>query len=477
VNDDLTAEIEDGPKGPEIGAFFDFDGTLIHGYSAAAVYEDRLRRREVPPWELVQSLLAGLDMAVRGSDVSALMRIAAGAWAGRDEEELEELGERLFAERIAGSVYPEARALVAAHHRMGHTVVMASSATPYQVNPLADDLGIEYRLCTRFEVEDGRLTGRIAGPVLWGEGKAEAVAAFAAEHGIDLPESYAYANGDEDVPFLERVGRPRPLNPGGGLTRVAAARGWPVRRFEARGRRPGPMAVVRTAAALGGVTSTLGVAVGVGILNRSRRAASNLLSSVGPEVALGLAGVSLRVSGEEHLWSHRPAVFIFNHQSALDVFILADLLRRDFTGVVKREASRDPLFAPLGYLADVAYVERDRGRKADARAALASALDRLREGVSVAVAPEGTRSATRRVGPFKKGAFHLAIQAGVPVVPIVIRNAGDLMWRRSLVVRSGTVDVFVRPPIDVTGWNPDELDAPVAEVRQLYVDALADWPG
>jgi putative phosphoserine phosphatase/1-acylglycerol-3-phosphate O-acyltransferase len=475
VNDDLTAEIEDGPKGPEIGAFFDFDGTLIHGFSAAAVYEDRLRRRQVPPWELVQSLLAGLDMAMRGSDVTALMRIAARAWAGRSEEELEELGERLFAQRIAGSVYPEARALVAAHQRMGHTVVMASSATPYQVNPLANDLGIERRLCTRLEVKDGRLTGELAGPVLWGDRKAEAVATFAAEHGIDLSESYAYANGDEDVPFLERVGRPRPLNPGGGLARVAAARGWPVRRFPARGR-PGPVAVVRTAAALAGVGSTLGLALGVGVLNRSRRTATNFLSSVGPEVALGLAGVSLQVTGEEHLWSHRPAVFIFNHQSALDVLVLAGLLRRDFTGVVKREASRDPLFAPLGYLAGVAYVERDRGGKADAQAALAPALERLREGISVAIAPEGTRSATRRVGPFKKGAFHLAMQAGVPIVPIVIRNTGDLMWRRSMVVRPGTVQVAVRPPVDVAGWKPDELDDRVAEVRQLFLDTLADWP-
>jgi putative phosphoserine phosphatase/1-acylglycerol-3-phosphate O-acyltransferase len=169
-------------------------------------------------------------------------------------------------------------------------------------------------------------------------------------------------------------------------------------------------------------------------------------------------------------------VFVFNHQSALDVFVLAEVLRRDFTGVVKQEASRDPLFAPLGYLAQVAYVERDRGTKADARAALAPALERLRDGISIAIAPEGTRSATRRVGAFKKGAFHLAMQAEVPIVPIVIRNAGDLMWRRSMVVRPGTVDVVVHRPIDVSDWNSDELDDRVADVRQLYVDTLADWP-
>jgi putative phosphoserine phosphatase / 1-acylglycerol-3-phosphate O-acyltransferase len=469
----LLAEIAAGPEGPEVGAFFDFDGTLIAGYSAEAFVLDAIRRRKVDPQMMVKSLLAGLDMQLRGSDVTALMEIAAEAGKGRREEALVELGQRLFRERVAGTVYPEARAIVKAHQRKGHTVALASSATMFQAGPLAADLGIDHVLCTRIEVEDGRLTGRIDGPVLWGKNKADAVAAFAADNGVKLPESYGYANGDEDVEFLETVGRARPLNPASGLARAADERGWPIVRFEPRGR-PGIVPMVRTAAALGGIATTLGVGLGLGLLNRSRRTALNYAATVGPEVALALAGVELNVVGEEHVWSDRPAVFVFNHQSSFDVIVISRLLERDFTAVAKAELARDPRFAPLGALAGVAYVER--GNRAQSRAALAPVIDKLRSGISLTLAPEGTRSATPTLGPFKKGAFHIAVAARVPVVPVVIRNAGEIMWRASLVARPGTVDVAVLPPVPTAGLGPDDVDELCDRVRQQFLDTLEDWP-
>jgi putative phosphoserine phosphatase/1-acylglycerol-3-phosphate O-acyltransferase len=470
---ELLAEIEAGPEGPEIGAFFDFDGTLIAGYSAEAWALDALRRRKVDPQTMVRSLLAGLDMHLRGSDVTALMEIAAELGKGRREEALIELGQRLFRERLASTVYPEARAVVKAHQRKGHTLALASSATNFQAGPLAADLGIEHVLCTKLEVVDGRLTGRVAGPVLWGRNKADAVAAFAADNGIKLAESYGYANGDEDVEFLETVGRARPLNPAAHLARVAAERGWPIHRFEPRGR-PGIVPVVRTAAALGGIAGTLGVGLGLGLLNRSRRAAVNYVATVAPEVALGLAGVEMRVQGEEHLWSARPAVFVFNHQSSFDVVVISRLLRRDFTAVAKAELAHDPRFAPLAALVGVAYVHR--GDPAQARAALAPVVEKLRSGISLAIAPEGTRSATPTLGPFKSGAFHIAVEAQVPVVPVVIRNAGEIMWRASLVARPGTVDVVVLPPVPTEGLGPDDVHDLGDRVRQQFLDTLDDWP-
>jgi putative phosphoserine phosphatase/1-acylglycerol-3-phosphate O-acyltransferase len=401
------------------------------------------------------------------------MEIAAEAGKGRREEAMIELGQRLFRERLAGTVYPEARAVVKAHQRKGHTVALASSATMFQAGPLAADLGIEHVLCTKIEVEDGSLTGRVAGPVLWGRNKADAVAAFAAHSGVKLAESYGYANGDEDVEFLESVGRPRPLNPAPGLARLAAERGWPVHRFEPRGR-PGIVPVVRTAAALGGLATTLGVGLGIGLLNRSRRTAMNLVATVGPEVAMGLAGVDINVTGEDHLWSARPAVFLFNHQSSFDVIVMARLLRRDFTAVAKAELAHDPIFAPLAALAGVVYIER--GNRSQSRAALAPVVEKLRSGISLAIAPEGTRSATPALGRFKKGAFYIAVQAEVPVVPVVIRNAGEIMWRASLVARPGSVDVAVLPPVPTEGLGPDDVGDLTERVRDQFVATLDDWP-
>jgi putative phosphoserine phosphatase / 1-acylglycerol-3-phosphate O-acyltransferase len=470
---DLIEEIESGPEGPEVGVFCDLDGTLISGYSANVFYQEFLRRRQISAGDIARSLAAGIDMSVRGSDVTRLVEIVAGSFQGRPEDELLELGERLFVQRIAGMVYPDARQIVRAHQRMGHTVALASSATRYQVAPVAADLNIEHLLTTAIEVEDGVFTGALGGDVLWGPAKARAVRDFAHAREIDLKRSYGYGNGDEDMYFLDAVGDPRALNPQAGLARVAADRGWPAYRLSGRGR-PGVESIVRTGAAIAGLGAGAGLGIGLGLLNRSRREGANVATSVGSDLCLALAGVRLRTVGEENLWARRPAVFIFNHQSSIDMPVLGALVRRDLTGVAKKEAARDPRFAPIGFLVDVAYV--DRGNTGQAKAALAPVVEKLQDGVSIAIAPEGTRSATPRLGRFKKGAFHIAMQAGVPIVPIVIRNAGDVMWKGSPLIRKGTVDVAVLEPVATEGWKVDELDERIAGVRQRYLDTLESWP-
>jgi HAD superfamily hydrolase (TIGR01490 family) len=470
----VLAEIAAGPSGSQIGAFFDLDGTLIAGYSAVTFAQEQLRRFDVSLVEVADLVRAWLDVGLQRAEEETLVATAVRALGGRDEAAVSELSQRLFEKRLAGSIHPEARDLVQTHQRQGHTVAIASSATRYQVEPLARDLGIEHVLCTELEVVAGRLTGRVKGPILWGRGKAEAVARFAAEHRLDLARSYGYGNRDEDVRFLELVGRPRPVNPGRSLARVAAERGWPVLRFRSR-ERPDALLLARNAATLtgAGVVTLAGLGIGLA-LNRNRRQAANLITSVGPDVVLPLAGIDVTVSGEEHLWSSRPAVFIFNHQSYLDAVVIARLLRQDFTSVAKKELANTPVLGALGRLGNVAFVDRDN--PAQARRALTPVVEKLRQGVSVVIAPEGTRSATHRVGPFKKGAFHVAMQAGVPIVPVVFRNTGDLLWKSSFVVRPGQVEVAVLPPISVAGWQRRELDARVARVRQLFVDTLSNWP-
>ena len=97
--------------------------------------------------------------------------------------------------------------------------------------------------------------------------------------------------------------------------------------------------------------------------------------------------------------------------------------------------------------------------------------------MSVVIAPEGTRSLTPRLGQFKKGAFHIAMQAGAPIVPVVIRNTYEVMPRGSLLFRPGTVQVCALPAIDVTTWKVGDLDRHVAEVQALFQRTLDDWPG
>ena len=92
------------------------------------------------------------------------------------------------------------------------------------------------------------------------------------------------------------------------------------------------------------------------------------------------------------------------------------------------------------------------------------------------IAPEGTRLDTTEVGPFKKGPFRIAMAAGIPIVPIVIRNAEVIAARDSSTFNAGKVDVAVYPPIPIDGWTHDNLTERIAEIRQLYLDTLLDWP-
>jgi HAD superfamily hydrolase (TIGR01490 family) len=470
---DLLGEIAAAPAGPRTAAFFDFDGTLIAGYSATAFAREQLRRLRVSPLQVAELARTRLEIALQRREEEELVRAAIRGFAGLTEGELAEMGRKLFQASIAGQVHPEARELVHAHQRRGHRVVIASSATRYQVEPLAEDLGIRDLLCTRLEVKGGALTGEVKGPVLWGAGKAEAVRRLATRARLPLENAHGYGNGDEDVEFLSLLGHPHPVNPGPELARVAQERKWRTLRFATR--RPLDAGLLaRNATALYGMGVATLAGLGIGLLNRDRRLAINLVTSLAPDVALPLAGVEVAVvRGEEHLWEHRPAVFLFNHQSYLDGLIVGHLLRSDFTAVAKKELEWTP-FGIFGQIGDFAFV--DRSDSAQAREAVAPVVERIRRGISLVIAPEGTRSATQTVGPFKKGAFHLARQAGVPVVPIVIRNSGDLLWKRSLITRPGRVEVAVLPPIAVARWRERDLDQRVEEVRRLYVETLAAWP-
>jgi putative phosphoserine phosphatase/1-acylglycerol-3-phosphate O-acyltransferase len=473
MKDLVAKDIAAGPTGPEIGAFFDFDGTLIDGYSAATFMQDRARRGDISFGEAARLVRVGIGTRTGGADFDQFMRVGVQAFRGHDLPHLNKIGERLLRGTLGGLLYPEMLEILAAHRRSGHTIVIATSALPFQVEPVARELGIEHVLCTKLERVGDVLTGRVDGPILWGPGKASEVRRFAETVGIDLGRSYGYGNGDEDIDFLRTVGHPRPVNPKPELAKVAESEGWPVRRFGSRGR-PGVTSVARTAAAYGGMAAAFGAGLGLGLVKRSRRDAVNFTLSAGPDVALALAGIHLRVTGEEHLWSHRPAIFIFNHQSILDGFILMKLIREDVTGVAKKEVASQPGFGQFARLANMAFL--DRGNPGQARAALAPVVERLREGYSIAISPEGTRSPTPTVGAFKKGAFHMAMQGEVPIVPVVIRNAGELLWRGSKVMRSGTVDVHVLEPISVADWTVDTLGGHVADVRELFVRTLGDWP-
>ncbi len=470
----LTNRIRAAPDGPEIAAIFDYDGTVISGFSAEAFYRKRFTDFDIGPEEAVKLLVAAAKGVKSERDFAEFLSLSLKPWQGKREEEIAELGEKLFKEQIGARLHTEVWQLVAEHQAKGHTVVLASSATRFQADPMARDLGADHVLCTGVQSKDGVLTGRPEGVPLWGEGKASAVRKLAANQRLTLERSFGYSNGAEDVPLLASVGHPVAVAPDDELRRLAGERDWPVLECVPRGGLPGVGDVLRTAGFYGTFAAAAATGLGVGLLNRSRKQAFELTGGIGADVGLALAGVDLNiVSGHEYLFSARPCVFVFNHQSKLDIPIVMELLRGDFTGVAKKESAKIPGFGQLFWLADVAFV--DRGNTEAAKKALEPAVARLRAGTSLALAPEGTRSATPKLGRFKKGAFHIAMQAGVPIVPIVLRNVGEVMWRGAQFVRPGTVDVKVCPPVETTGWKPEEAGTYAEQMHDRFARALETW--
>jgi 1-acyl-sn-glycerol-3-phosphate acyltransferase len=181
-----------------------------------------------------------------------------------------------------------------------------------------------------------------------------------------------------------------------------------------------------------------------------------------------VAGIRLEVEGREFLAD--PAVIVANHQSMLEVFIIPAVIPPKVRLVGKKEIARVPFFG-WAFRA-TGQILIDRGDNAVARATIADSLAHLPAGVSVFVCPEGTRSQDGTLLPFKKGAFHIAMQLKLPVVPLTLDGAHKLLPKNGWLPRPGTVRVRVSPPIDTAGWTSENLDQHVSEVRGVIAHTL-----
>lgn len=252
LSSDPLAQIAASPPGPAVGAFFDLDGTLVAGFTATAHASDRVRRGQARIGEVMGVIEASVRYKLGRMQFERLLSRASGYLRGESLVDLDEIGERLYAEQIEARVYPLMREIVAAHRARGHTVVLSSSALTIHAEPVARALGIDHVVCNTFELDDaGRLTGAITKPIVWGRQKAAAVQQFCAAREIPLAGSYFYADGDEDGALMALVGHPRPVNPRPGLAAKAAANNWPVLNLNISGRRSSAANVIGHVPALG----------------------------------------------------------------------------------------------------------------------------------------------------------------------------------------------------------------------------------
>ena len=474
---DIVERIETGPQGPKTVAVFDFDGTLIAGYSANVFFQHHLRKREYGALDIADAMTAMARSVAGAIEMQEVLGQAIGKWKGKREAALEELGEKLFDKALSDRIFPEMVSILMAHRKSGHTIAIASSATRFQVEPTARFLGVEHVMTSICETRDGVLTGKLLEPQMWGPGKEAAVRKFVRGRKARLADTWFYADGDEEIGLMEAVGHPVPTNPGRALAAAAKAHGWGVLRHSSRGRAT-PELMTRFATGLFSLMPLLYTGFAWGMLTRDKRAGANLALPAWADSVLLASNVKLNVVGRKNLWAQRPAIFVFNHRNNFDAFFVGALVRTDLAAVGKAELKTNPITRMMAQFMPVAFVERSGGSAAEAAKALKPVTDLIEQGYSIMVAPEGTRvrDMTVPVGAFKKGPFHMALQAGVPIVPIVIRNALDVGGRDAKLMRSGTVDIAVLPPVQTSEWTAKGIEKHVQEVRRMYLDTLKAWP-
>jgi 1-acyl-sn-glycerol-3-phosphate acyltransferase len=185
---------------------------------------------------------------------------------------------------------------------------------------------------------------------------------------------------------------------------------------------------------------------------------------------LASAGVRLDVSQRGRLEPRQPYVFAANHLSTIDIWAVLVAIPVPFRFIAKKQLGRIPLFGWAMRAGRFIFI--DRQNPVAARKSIEEAANRVRAGQSVVIFPEGTRSRDGRLGAFKQGGFHLALDSGAAIVPVAIRGSRDLMPAGRMSIRPGTVSIEIGEPIPTTGLASDDRTALVAKVRGRIAEML-----
>jgi putative phosphoserine phosphatase/1-acylglycerol-3-phosphate O-acyltransferase len=415
---------------PQGAAFFDLDRTLLAGASgevySAAMREAGLVSRSIPGEQLLYKLFNTIGETLPSM---AIARQAVSLAKGRPRSVVQSAAESAAAALVA-MVQPMAAPLFAEHRAAGRPIVMATT-TPYDlVKPLADLLGIDDVVATRYGVNaDGTYDGTITGPFVWSTGKLAAVKEWAQHHRIDLDQSYAYSDSVYDTPLLSAVGNPFVVNPDPRMALMAAARRWPT--LDLSGSTLAKIPVVN--------------------LEIQRLALSFAHPALFPYVRM-------HISGTEHIPVKGPAIIVGNHRSYFDPLAIGLTIARTdrtvrFLG--KKEVFDAPVVGQIASAMGGIRVERGTGSDAP----LQAAAEALEAGDLVALMPQGTIPRGRAFYEPKLkgrwGAARLAAMTGAPVIPVGLWGT-ELVWPRSARVPN-VLNVANPPEVSVTVGTPMKL--------------------
>lgn len=439
-------------------ALFDLDRTLLAGASGPAISRG-LRQVGLLPDRSVPGegvLFALFNLIGENRPSMLLARQMARAASGWPVERVREAGV-IAAEELDADVQPYARVLVAQHHEEGRRVVLATTSPFELVRPLAERVGFDDVVATRWSVTGEHFDGGIDGPFVWGKGKLTAVEGWAADKDVDLDESWAYTDSWFDTPLLGAVGHPVAVNPDPRLAVWAVLRRWPTLYLDV------PPGVPKFA----------------GRLEPQRL----LMPLVRPEL---VPYARMHVKGTENIPDEGPAILVANHRSYFDPLAVGYATAKAgrparFLG--KKEVFDAPLVGDLARAMGGIRVDRGTGSEEP----LQEAASVLEAGELVVVMPQGTiprgRAFYDPVLRGRWGAARLAARTGAPIVPIGLWGT-ERVWPRSAKVPNllnltdpPEVTVTVGPPVDDLGLEDPSIDTErvMAAISALLPDEAHRW--
>jgi 1-acyl-sn-glycerol-3-phosphate acyltransferase len=175
--------------------------------------------------------------------------------------------------------------------------------------------------------------------------------------------------------------------------------------------------------------------------------------------------IKVSVKGLSNIDPSSPYIYMPNHQSNFDIPVLLGHLTVQFRWLAKRELFKIPIFGRA--MRNVGYISIDRSNRQSAFESLKVAADKIKGGVSVLIFPEGTRSRDGKIQPFKKGGFVMAIDSGVPIVPVVITGTRAIMPKGRFRVYPGHVSMVIHKPIETSTYTPETKEALMENVRRV----------
>ena len=209
-------------------AFFDVDGTLVRGSTGMLALDVFRRAGYITYWHTVQAVSYHVLHKTGLMQADDVYRKAIAPFVGHPLDEVEAWVTNSYRTRVRPAIFERMVSLAESHHRRGDRVVLLSGSAQMMLEHFRDALPVDDVIGFRQRAKDGRLIDEYDEPVPYGPGKLRLALQYVAEHGERLADCTAYADSITDLPLLERVGVPRPVNPDLRLARVAERAGWPV---------------------------------------------------------------------------------------------------------------------------------------------------------------------------------------------------------------------------------------------------------